>query len=349
MPTASDEPAAAPPTTTRRLSPVVAALVLLVPLALLAGLIALSAGGSSILGKRGRDDAAAAQTRAAATTTGGTAPAASATDTLPRASVNRFDGGAAYRLTAKQVGYGQRPAGSPQLAKLAEVLRPLLPAGHFERLPGSTAAKPLRNIVGTIAGKKPAIVIGAHYDTLVKPEGFVGANNGASGSALVIGIANAMRKLKRPADAPELKFVLFDGEEPDAGLPEEQSDFYHSGLRGSRAYTARHRGQTRSMLLLDYVGNKDLTLPMEASSDRSLWTQVRRAATQVGVGSIFPDRVDVSIQDDHTPFQVQGVPAVDFIDWSYPGHTLQDGMALISRRALDAVGETVVQHLRNVR
>jgi glutaminyl-peptide cyclotransferase len=277
------------------------------------------------------------------------ARAAAGADTLPLAKVNRFDGGRAYRLTALQVTYGQRPAGSPQLVRLAEKLRPLLPGGRFEALPDSTPAKPLRNVVGTIPGRKPAIVIGAHYDTLVKPVGFVGANNGAAGSAIVVELARTMRKLKRPAGAPELKFVLFDGEEPDSGLPEEQADFYSVGLRGSRAYVAAHPSQTRAMLLLDYVGGRGLTLPREASSDEGLWRLVRRAAKLVGVSSIFPPRTGVSIQDDHTPFQRAGVPAVDFIDWSYPGHTLQDGMPLISERALDAVGETVVQYLRTAR
>ncbi len=287
---------------------------------------------------------------AASTPRGGAATTPAATvDRLPQATVNRFDGVRARRLTARQVTFGQRPAGSPPLVKLAEELRPLLPSGRFEPLPDSTADKPLRNIVGTIPGRKPAIVVGAHYDTLVKPVGFVGANNGAAGSAVVIEVARAMRKIKRPAGARQLTFVLFDGEEPDSGLPEEQADFYNTGLRGSRAYVARHPKATKQMLLLDYVGNKDLTLPMEASSDAALWRTVRRSAIRVGVGSIFPDRTDVLIQDDHTPFQRSGVPAVDFIDWSYPGHSLRDGMDRISTRALDAVGETVVDLLLRAR
>ena len=83
-------------------------------------------------------------------------------------------------------------------------------------------------------------MIGAHYDTLVEPLGFVGANNGAAGSAVVIEAARALSRIPRPAGARELRFVLFDGEEPAAGLPEESDDFYHAGLRGSRAYVARH-------------------------------------------------------------------------------------------------------------
>jgi hypothetical protein len=263
---------------------------------------------------------------------------------IPASTAHRFDAAYAYRLTSRQVTYGQRPAGSPQLRRLAVVLRGLMPHGRFENLPGQPG---LRNVVGTVPGRKPAIVIGAHYDTLVKPAGFVGANNGASGSAIVIELARALAATKRPAGAREVDFVLFDGEEPAAGLPEDQTDFYDAGLRGSRAYVKAHLGATHAMLLLDYVGNKGLRLPHEGSSDPSLWARVRAAAKAVGVQRVFPDRTDVTITDDDTPFQRAGVPAVDFIDWSYPGHTLQDGMKQISTLALDAVGETVMQYLRS--
>ena len=67
------------------------------------------------------------------------------------------------------------------------------------------------------------------------------------------------------------------------------------------------------------------------------------------MASVFPDRTDVSITDDHTPFLRAGVPAVDFIDWSYDGHSLSDGMDKISVAATDAVGETVVELLRTLR
>jgi hypothetical protein len=103
------------------------------------------------------------------------------------------------------------------------------------------------------------------------------------------------------------------------------------------------------MLLLDYVGGRRLSLPREGNSDPELWEAIRRAAARTGVGAVFPDRTGDPIQDDHTPFLRAGVPAVDFIDWSYPGHTLQDGMRQISVRALDAVGETVVAYLRRAR
>jgi peptidase M28-like protein len=260
-------------------------------------------------------------------------------------TAHRFDVEAAWRLIKMQLRYGQRPAGSAQLRALADRLRPRLPSGHYEAIPGEPR---LRNVVGTIKGRRPGLVIGAHYDTLVKPEGFVGANNGAAGSALVVQLGRDLRKLHRPRGAQEVRLVLFDGEEPDAGLPEEDTDFYNHGLRGSRAYVAAHPGRTRAMVLLDYVGNKGLRLPREPNSNEALWSDLRRAAKAVGAGESFPSGTGTGIIDDHTPFLRAGIPAVDLIDWSYPGHKVTDTLDKLSKRSVDAVGETIIELVRRM-
>jgi hypothetical protein len=252
----------------------------------------------------------------------------------------RFDSNRAWALVESQLKYGQRPAGSPQLQRLARELRPLLPGGHFEAVAGESG---LRNIVGTLPGRRPGLVIGAHYDTLAQPTGFLGANNGAAGTAIVIELARALAATKPTRGAREIRFVLFDGEEAPPGWPEDGRDFYDAALRGSRAYVAAHPGRTAEMVLLDYVGNKGLRLPREGSSTPWLWTRLRSAAHAVGVLPVFPRQVGPAIADDHTPFLRQGVPSIDLIDWSYPGHELSDTIDKLSRRSLDAVGETVAE------
>jgi len=97
------------------------------------------------------------------------------------------------------------------------------------------------------------------------------------------------------------------------------------------------------MILLDYVGGRGLRLPREGSSTPALWAKVRTAARTVGAIRFFPDGTGTTIVDDHTPFLRAGVPAVDLIDWSYPGHDLSDQLDRLSRGSLDAVGETVVE------
>jgi glutaminyl-peptide cyclotransferase len=229
----------------------------------------------------------------------------------------------------------------------------MLPEGEFEPVSGEPG---LRNVVGTLEGARPGVVLGAHYDTLVKPKGFVGANNGAAGTAVVVEAARALEAAQAgggrgdadgargaPEGEREVRFVLFDGEEPAAGLPEESADFYRSGLRGSRAYVEAHPGRTGAMVLLDYVASKGLQLPREGTSTIELWSRLRAAARRVGAQRYFPDEVGQRITDDHTPFLRAGVPAVDLIDWSYPGHDLSDRLDRLSRTSLDAVGETVVE------
>jgi hypothetical protein len=255
----------------------------------------------------------------------------------------RFDAAFAYALVRAQVEAGTRPAGSAQLRRLARALRGLLPGGRYEAIPGWPR---LRNVVATIPGQRPAIVIAAHYDTLDVP-GFVGANNGAAGTAIVVTLARALARAQRPADAPEVRFVLFDGEEPPVGYPESYTDFYDAGLRGSRADAAAHALQTRAMVLLDYVGNRGLSLPREGTSTPWLWARLRSAAQAVGAGTVFPPTTETPIIDDHSPYLRAGVPAVDLIDWSYPGHDPQvDTLAAISQSSLAAVGATLLELLR---
>lgn len=256
----------------------------------------------------------------------------------PAASVNRFDVRRAWRDLRLQVEAGQRPAGSPALRRLASVLRARLPGGRFEPVPGG-----LRNVVGVLPGRRPAIVIGAHYDTEALPRGFVGANDGAAGTAAVIELARALRRHRAPGGR-ELRFVLFDGEEEPAG----STDFARDGLRGSTAYVRRHRRAVGEMILLDYVANRGLAIEREQGSDRRLWAQLRAAAGRVGVARVFPNRERAEeILDDHTPFTRAGIPAIDLIDFDYPHRdTVRDTVDKLDPRSLDAVGEAVVELVR---
>jgi hypothetical protein len=275
---------------------------------------------------------------------GGDAKPAAAVDGVPAPTANRFDERRAFTLLREQVErYGVRPAGSASSRRLAVRLRGLLPGGRFEAVPGG-----LRNVVGRLPGRLPAIVLGAHYDTEATIPHHVGANDGAAGTAAVVEVARALRRLPRPAGAPEIRFALFDGEEEPLGSRPE--NFLRDALRGSKAYVRAHRSQIRELVLLDYIANRGLRLPREGSSDLALWAALRAAAARVGVGAVFPNRVQETILDDHTPFLHAGVPAVDLIDFSYRyADTRSDTPDKLSPRALDAVGETIVELLRTRR
>jgi glutaminyl-peptide cyclotransferase len=255
---------------------------------------------------------------------------------VPKPTADRFDAPRAFAFIRRELSYGQRPAGSPQLRRLAEVLRRELPDGHFEPVPGHPS---LRNVVGTIAGRAPAIVVGAHYDSEYHPKGFVGANDSAAGTAAVVELARDLAGAASP-DPREVRFVLFDGEEEGPGCPNAR--FAQCALRGSRAYVAAHRREVRQMVLLDYIANQGVRLPREGSSEPALWARVRAAARAVGVGAVLPPLDQVTIYDDHTPFLRAGIPAVDLIDFSYRyADGLKDTIDKLSVASLDAVGETV--------
>ena len=260
---------------------------------------------------------------------------------VPVPNVNRFDGARAMATARMQVDAGQRPAGSPVLRRVGEQLRAALPDGHFEPVPAHPG---LRNIVGELPGPGPVIVIAAHYDSEYHPKGFVGANDAAAAVGAVVELSRALAKLPRTAVSPGIRFVLFDGEEE----PAPTEDFYRDALRGSKAYVQLHAEEVGALLLLDYIGNKGVRMPREESSTASLWDEVRSAARKVGVGDVFPAGTSVGILDDHTPFLRAGIRAVDFIDWSYRyKDTVQDTYDKLSADSVDAVGETIVQLIKD--
>ena len=273
----------------------------------------------------------------------GDEPVNASAATTPAATTHGFDAERAMATVRLQLAAGQRPAGSPQLRRMAEKLKALLPHGTFEDVPDHPG---LRNVVGSLPGTEPAIVLGAHYDTEYHPKGFVGANDAAAAVGAVIEIARDLQHTPRPAGAPAIRFVLFDGEEE----PFQTNDFYRDALRGSKAYAAAHASTTRAMVLLDYIGNRGARFPREGSSDASLWTAVRASARRAGVGAVFPASTEATIYDDHTPFLRGGVPAVDVIDWGYRYKDgLQDTYDKLTVSAVDAVGETMVDLLRRWR
>ena len=260
----------------------------------------------------------------------------------PAPRVHRFDAERAFAELRRQVELGPRPAGSDTLRRLAVRLRRELPGGRFEHVPGHPG---LRNVVGRIPGTRPAIAIGAHYDTKNLP-GFVGANDAAAGTAAVLELARVLRGMERPAGAPELRFLLFDGEEAS----DDNRPFRETGLRGSTAYAERHEGEVGALILLDFIAAEDLSIRRERNSDRGLWGRLRAAAGKVGAEAAFPSgRLDGAITDDHVPFLERGVRAIDVIQWPYECfHRRCDDISAVSERSLDMTGETVLQLVRTL-
>jgi glutaminyl-peptide cyclotransferase len=250
--------------------------------------------------------------------------------------VDRFDGRAARELVRRQVLFGPRPAGSPASRRLAAFLRKEVPNGRYQKVPDG-----LRNVIGVVRGRDPKrfVVVGAHYDTFAKP-GFVGANDGASGTAVVLQLA---KTIKPRTLRPTVVFAFFDGEEAPPG-----TNFTEHGMRGSKV-AAKAFKRARAMILLDMVGEPGVSIPRELGSNRKLWAKVRRAAARVGARAAFPPRTRGRILDDHVPFRELGIPSIDLIDLDFAcWHKRCDRFRGVSEESLDRVGETAFELLRQL-
>jgi Zn-dependent M28 family amino/carboxypeptidase len=201
----------------------------------------------------------------------------------------------------------------------------------------------LRNVVGTIPGRNPrrTVVLGAHYDTKDLP-GFVGANDAASGTAVVRQLA---RTIKPRQLRPTLIVVFFDGEEAPRG---KDAQFERYGLRGSKV-AARAFRSAEAAIVLDFVGDKELAIPRERLSNAGLWRRLRAAARRTGFARHFPAREQGAVLDDHVPFIRAGVPAIDLIDFGFAcWHRPCDNLTAVSQGSLNAVGETMVAFLADL-
>jgi glutaminyl-peptide cyclotransferase len=260
---------------------------------------------------------------------------------VPHPTVDRFDEHAAWSRLVAQVQLGPRPAGSTTSRKLAAQLKAALPQGAYQLVPGG-----LRNVVGFVRGRDPSryVVVAAHYDTKALP-GFVGANDGASGTAVLVQLA---RTIEPRTIRPSVVFLALDGEETPPGVADSEGAFVLYGIRGAKVAAPVYR-KARAMILLDFVGNKGLRLPREANSTPALWERLRRAARRVGVGAVFPTATFGGVLDDHYPFLQEGVPSIDLIDFDFPcWHRSCDNLSAVSMASLDVVGEAMVELLRSM-
>lgn len=263
---------------------------------------------------------------------------------------SRFDGERAYRDVLVQTDLGPRTVGSPAHNKVIDYIRSELAQAGWESEIQKTEmmGHPIQNIVAQRGDPPVALILGAHYDSRLladrdpdqdrRVEAVPGANDGASGVAILLELARTL-----PADTAPLQLVFFDAED-NGNIPG------WDWILGSQAFTAGLKTKPEAMVLVDMVGDSDLTLPQEGYSDPALAHSIWDTAERLGYGDIFRRQAGLSILDDHIPFGRAGIPSVDIIDINYPyWHTTADTADKVSAHSLQAVGATLLEWAVNYR
>lgn len=274
----------------------------------------------------------------------------------PMADRPPFRAERAFALLERQVAFGPRVPGTPghaaQLAWMREYLRERADTLVEQRFVHVTSAGETLRLTNLFARFRPEaaqrILLLAHWDTRPfadqDPEPanrrlpVPGANDGASGVAVLLELAELFRQQPPPVGVDVL---LTDGE--DYG-PESADMFL-----GARHFAANLPPGYRPLygVLLDMVATPSPRFPIEGYSQQYAPEVARRVwevARQLGYADVFPAVVGDPVQDDHVPLNQAGIRTINIIDFAYPHwHTVRDVPANTSAETLRIVGEVVAE------
>jgi glutaminyl-peptide cyclotransferase len=267
------------------------------------------------------------------------------------AGLPAFDRNAAWRQLEAQLAFGPRPVGVPAHEKLkdylAAELRKTTDDVQLQQWTDPTIHLPLTNLIARYPGKGAgSVLLAAHWDTRPtadhdpdpanKAKAIPGANDGASGVAVLLELARLLKSNPPPVT---VWLVFFDGEDYGPGTDRM--------FLGS-IYFARNQppGTPRKGVLLDMIGDAELSVPKEQTSLQrapEVVSEVWAAARRAGQQAHFPDRAGDTIYDDHIPLLNAGIDCIDLIDFEYDHwHTLADTADKCSPDSLGVIGATMV-------
>lgn len=270
-----------------------------------------------------------------------------------------FDSYRAFEILKKQCEFGPRPPDSEahrktrdylfsELKKYAEQVSLQPYSSEVDTISDPPKRKMLHmnNIIAEFGSNySETLLLAAHWDTRPcadkdpvinnQRQPILGANDGASGVAVLLEIARILKATPPPR---RIIIILFDGE--DYGKTTDQM------FMGSR-YFAKNMGKWKPDygILLDMIGDKDLQIPIEQYSwvaNREYADAIWRRAEKLGLAP-FQRKLGVAVMDDHVPLIKAGIPMVNIIDFDYPHwHTLEDTVDKCSPKSLEVVGKLVV-------
>lgn len=266
----------------------------------------------------------------------------------PSTQENAFDPERAYQDVLAQTSLGPRTPGSKAHESAIEyIVTELDKAGWMIEI--QTAEKmghPVRNIIARRGSGAQWFILGTHYDSRLladqdadpnlATQPVMGANDGASGVAVLLELARVLPK----DNDKEIWLVFFDAE--DQGKLDGWD-----WILGSRAFVETLNGRPDAVVVIDMIGDSDLNIYREKSSDPFLTDEIWQTANRSGYSDSFIDEEKYSIIDDHLPFLDAGIPAIDIIDIEYPyWHTSEDTADKVSARSLEIIGVTLLTWLK---
>jgi Zn-dependent M28 family amino/carboxypeptidase len=224
----------------------------------------------------------------------------------------------------------------------------------WQHVTSNSVTLPLRNFIARFnPSAEKRLLLLAHWDSRPVSDGprsqepakpVPGANDGASGVALLLGVADVLKRTP-PVVGVDLLFV--DGE--------DYGDFTKSPsdvLIGSRHYGANQLAGPKPLyaVLFDLVADKDLQLYQEGNSligAPEVVELVWDTAKDLGHGGYFIASPRHTLIDDHLELQKAGIRAIDVVDFDYPAwHTPDDTIDKVSAASLQVVGDVAIALVR---
>ncbi len=268
----------------------------------------------------------------------------------PRSQQNTaFSGERAYQDVITQTDMGPRTMGSAAHDQIITWSVDVFKANDWETtvVTSQWQGHQVQNIVAQRGQGHPWIVIGAHYDSRFfadhdpdpskRQSPVPGANDGASGVAVLLELARVLPGRLDGSTAHKISLVLFDAE--DNG--NIQGWDWILGSRAYADYLSQQSDRPDAVVVIDMIGDSNLDIYKEKNSNEELTNTIWDQANSLGFIQFIP-QYKYQMLDDHIPFLQLGIPAVDIIDFDYPyWHTTGDTADKVSAESLQAVGQTL--------
>ena len=280
-------------------------------------------------------------------------------------AVPNFDKGNAFRYLVEQCEFGPRNPGSNGYKQCLDYLQKtlsgfadtiLLQPFVLDDLVNENSYD-LTNIIARFKVDDPQqLLIGAHWDTRPwadedpdiekRNDPIIGANDGASGVAVILELARILKASPPPIG---ITLVLFDGE--DMGRSGTPKSYAQGSLAFAKDLPIEKPDEA---IILDMIGDAELHIPIERNSyhqNRELVKKLWSMAEELSLDA-FESRIVYTLYDDHVPLWDEArIPAIDIIDFNYPNsyanywHTTQDLPENCSAESLGQVGTLLVHYI----